>query len=49
MNSDYHEEIHNLPKSLRLDHVVDVRYTGEDKIGRQGNDERRIKTELENP
>lgn len=50
MNGDNQQEIHKLPKSLHLDHVMDVRYSGEDRTRKQANEERRrIKTELENP
>ena len=50
MSGDYNQEIHKLPKSLHLDHVMDVRYAGEDRRGKQVKDERRrIKTELDNP
>lgn len=50
MSGDNQQEIQTLPKSLHLDHVMDVRYSGEDRTRKQANEERRrIKTELENP
>ena len=50
MSGGCHQEIHKLPKSLHLDHVMDIRYAGEDRRDKQVNDERRrIKTELDNP